>query len=100
MKRAHDASETTIDVEGASKVSKEKYGNTNFPLYIQIKTSSDNNYQYKCIGFESGYPVYATPSSDSNKNEYILVKNSNGEYELLQTNNKFSGFEKKDTQCG
>ena len=98
---AHDKSGKTKNVSGSSKKSTETYNaqgkSTNFPTYAAITTSGNNAYNYKCIGMSNGYPIYGTPTNDTNKNVYVMCKDANGKVVLLQLD-KFSGYGVKDTQ--
>ncbi len=99
--RVHDNSGKTKDVKGDTKKSTETYKaqgkNTTFPKYLAITTDDNNAYNYKIIGMSNGYPIYGTPQSDTNKNVYVMCKDSNGKVVLLQLN-KFSGYGVKDNQ--
>lgn len=99
--RVHDNSGKTKDVKGDTKKSTETYKaqgkNTTFPKYLAITTDDNNAYNYRIIGMRDGYPIYGTPQSDTNKNVYVMCKDSNGKVVLLQLN-KFSGYGVKDAQ--
>lgn len=99
--RVHDNSGKTNDVKGDTKKSTETYKaqgkDTTFPKYLAITTNVNNAYNYKIIGMSNGYPIYGTPQSDTNKNVYVMCKDSNGKVVLLQLN-KFSGYGVKDNQ--
>lgn len=99
--RVHDNSGKTKDVKGDTKKSTETYKaqdkDTTFPKYLAITTNVNNAYNYKIIGMSNGYPIYGTPQSDTNKNVYVMCKDSNGKVVLLQLN-KFSGYGVKDAQ--
>ena len=99
--KVHDHSGKTKDVQGETKKSTETYKaqdkNTNFPKYLAITTNGNNAYNYKIIGMSNGYPIYGTPQADTNKNVYVMCKDSNGKVVLLQLD-KFSGYGVKDAQ--
>ena len=99
--KVHDRSGKTKDVQGETKKSTETYKaqgeDTNFPKYLAITTNGNNAYNYKIIGMSNGYPIYGTPQDDTNKNVYVMCKDSNGKVLLLQLD-KFSGYGVKDTQ--
>ena len=99
--KVHDRSGKTKDVQGETKKSTETYKaqgkNTNFPKYLAITTDDNNAYNYKIIGMSNGYPIYGTPQADTNKNVYVMCKDSNEKVVLLQLD-KFSGYGVKDAQ--
>ena len=99
--KVHDRSGKTKDVQGETKKSTETYKaqgeDTNFPKYLAITTNGNHAYNYKIIGMSNGYPIYGTPQDDTNKNVYVMCKDSNGKVVLLQLD-KFSGYGVKDTQ--
>lgn len=99
--KVHDRSGKTKDVQGDTKKSTETYKaqdeNTTFPKHLAITTDDNNAYNYKIIAMSNGYPIYGTPQSDTNKNVYVMCKDSNGKVVLLQLN-KFSGYGVKDAQ--
>lgn len=99
--KVHDNSGKTKDVKGGTKKSTETYKaqgeNTTFPKHLAITTDDNNAYNYKIIAMSNGYPIYGTPQSDTNKNVYVMCKDSNGKVVLLQLN-KFSGYGVKDAQ--
>ena len=87
--------------EGATTekaITKDKYPETNYPLYIQI-TDKNNNYQYKCIGIsQDNIPIYATPDSDNNDNIYALVYDKTTEKQVLLQFGNMTGVGSGDNQ--
>lgn len=100
---ARDGSKETKDVvpaNGDYKYSNEKFGDTNYPLYMTIRTEKDNLYRYKCVKANERTAVYTTPKSDINHNVYCVVVKDSQIY-LYQTESlgKENGYTKPDTQA-
>lgn len=95
--KVEDTSKRTKDIPvTACKVSPAGKNTNNFPATLKITDSDGKTRFYHYVCEKAGCPVYITPSSDSNKNVYVLCKQGN-EYKLMQFKD-FSGYGKGDHQ--
>lgn len=89
-KKTDDISVNTCEVSVAGNNTK------NFPATLKITSNNGKTWYYHYAGERAGCPVYITPSSDSNKNVYVLCKQGDS-YKLMQFEG-FSGYSKGDHQ--